>query len=182
MTEDEDLWIFGYGSLLWRPSFPFAARRQGWVEGWARRFWQGSTDHRGTPSAPGRVVTLVELPGERCWGLAYRIAAMDRDRVLEELDLRERGGYSRVQLVVHPAEDAPFSALTYVATPENPEYVGPAPEAAIARTIAASYGPSGSNLEYVLRLEDALRQWGAEDPHVFELARHLRRLQALDQA
>ena len=70
----EALWIFGYGSLVWRPSFPFAERRGAWIDGFARRFWQGSTDHRGVPGAPGRVVTLEHATGARCFGAAYRIS------------------------------------------------------------------------------------------------------------
>src|SRR5581483_11846825 len=66
------MWIFAYGSLIFRPDFPWIERRRAFVRGWARRFWQGSPDHRGVPEAPGRVVTLVARDGF-CGGCAYRI-------------------------------------------------------------------------------------------------------------
>lgn len=87
------VWIFGYGSLIWRPSFPFVERRWGYLPGWARRFYQGSTDHRGTEQSPGRVVTLLPEPDNVVWGIAYRIKDDDRDRVLSYLGVREQNGY-----------------------------------------------------------------------------------------
>ncbi|HJK98062.1 MAG TPA: gamma-glutamylcyclotransferase, partial [Polyangiaceae bacterium LLY-WYZ-14_1] len=68
-----DLWIFGYGSLVWRPAFAYVERRPARLRGFARRFWQGSTDHRGVPGAPERVVTLVEEPSLEVGGTAYRV-------------------------------------------------------------------------------------------------------------
>jgi len=69
------MWIFAYGSLIFRPAFPFVERRRAFVRGWMRRFWQGSPDHRGVPDAPGRVVTLLPSEAETCGGCAYRIEA-----------------------------------------------------------------------------------------------------------
>lgn len=165
------LWIFGYGSLVWRPDIPFVDRRPCFIEGYRRRFWQGSTDHRGTVGAPGRVVTLLPKGGERCWGVAYRIGDSARDGVMARLDHREKGGYSRhVEPVVAEVGEPPFAeAVVYVATTKNENYLGCAPLPDIADQVVASVGPSGTNVEYVLKLAETLRAIGAEDSHVFRL-------------
>jgi cation transport regulator ChaC len=166
-------WIFGYGSLIWRPDFPHVEARDGWIEGWTRRFWQGSTDHRGVPEAPGRVVTLVREPGARCWGRAFRIDPAVRGETLARLDHRERGGFERDEVVVHaPAGRGRIAlrALVYVATAANPNYLGPASLEEIAQQVAGARGPSGPNREYVLELARALRAMRARDDHVFDLA------------
>ena len=144
-------------------------RRPGYVAGWTRRFWQGSTDHRGTPGAPGRVVTLLREPGARCWGMAYGVAREHKAEVLARLDVREIGGYDRHDVRVH-FDDGHTDAIVYVATDENPNYLGPAPMTAIADQVRRSVGPSGENVEYVLELARALREIEADDEHVFELA------------
>jgi cation transport protein ChaC len=172
------VWIFGYGSLIWRAAFPHVARRPARLEGWSRRFWQGSTDHRGVPGAPGRVVTLVRDPAALCAGVAYRIADPHVAQVLAELDERERGGYDRHAVPLHiaagPGEPAQVSTgWVYVASENNPNYLGPASLADIAAVIRAAHGPSGPNLEYALRLAAELRALEAEDPEVFALERQL---------
>ncbi|MDX1382053.1 MAG: gamma-glutamylcyclotransferase, partial [Thermoanaerobaculia bacterium] len=167
------MWIFGYGSLMWRPGMEFEERRVAFIEGWARRFWQGSTDHRGVPGAPGRVVTLLPNPSERCWGVAYRIADTAWSDVLDRLDYREKGGYERRRVHIRFPDGEPSGAagLTYIATPANPNYLGPASLVVIAEQVQGASGPSGDNLDYVHRLASTLAAMGVEDEHVFELAR-----------
>jgi cation transport regulator ChaC len=150
-------WIFGYGSLLWRPDFPHAERRAAFVRGWARRLWQGSPDHRGVPAAPGRVATLVPRSEAQCWGIAYRVDDDSWDEVLEILDARESGGFERRLLDVRFAapSDASIGALTY------------------AGQVRAARGRSGSNADYVLQLAAYLRTLEVHDEHVFEVAQLL---------
>ena len=170
----EDLWIFGYGSLVWRPAFAFEERRPAALRGFSRRFWQGSTDHRGVPGAPGRVVTLVRTPGARCAGMAYRIGPAERSRVLDQLDWREKGGYERLWLPLEGRDGWSVGrAVVYFASEGNPNYLGPASLPEIAAQVRRSRGPSGDNPDYVLQLAAALRAMDEIDEHVFELAREL---------
>ena len=168
------LWIFGYGSLVWRPAFPHRERRAAFIEGWERRFWQGSTDHRGVPGAPGRVVTLVPCEGKTCWGMAYHVPGEDVAATLDQLDHRERGGYARRNVTLEFRDGERVDGLIYVATPANHNFLGPAELTEIAKQVRDASGPSGTNQEYVLRLADALREIDAEDPHVFALEALLR--------
>ena len=171
-----NLWIFGYGSLVWRPEFPHVERCPAYVRGWTRRFWQGSTDHRGVPGQPGRVITLIPAPEAVCWGMAYRLEPEGFVPILAALDRRERGGYERHEVVLDFPHDRGRRelGLVYVATPANPNYLGPTALDEIAQQVRAARGPSGPNLDYVLRLAEALREMGAEDAHVFALEQMLR--------
>jgi glutathione-specific gamma-glutamylcyclotransferase len=166
------VWIFAYGSLLWRPDFPFVEALPGHIRGWSRRFWQGSPDHRGVPGAPGRVVTLTPTADALCWGLAYRLEEATRELTLQRLDLRERGGYERhvVEFRRRDAHQDSVPAFVYVASPTNPHYLGPCALGRIAEQIRRAHGPSGSNLDYVLRLDTTLQALGIKDEHVSALA------------
>lgn len=169
-------WVFGYGSLVWRPAFPFAERRVAVLEGYARRFWQGSPDHRGTPEAPGRVVTLVASPGTRCTGMAYRLRPEDTEDVLAALDHREQAGYARLDLQV-ATTSGPVACLTYMATSDNPCFLGPAPLADMAAQIGRCVGPSGPNERYLRELARTLDDLGAPAPHVTALVQALDTIQ-----
>lgn len=171
--DQQELWLFGYGSLIFKVDFPYLQSRPATIYNWTRRFWQGSHDHRGTPSAPGRVATLVEQPGATCTGMAYLVTP----DVFEHLDHREKNGYLRFTTAMHFDDGSTADGLVYIATEENAAFLGPASELEIAQHIANSKGPSGPNDEYLLRLADALKELNADDPHVYEIAKHLRSYQ-----
>lgn len=160
------MWIFGYGSLIWRPGFSFRQKKLAKLPGWQRRFSQKSIDHRGTFAAPGRVVTLEAQMSAECWGVAFQVAEKERPQILDYLDEREKGGYNRAFLELDIQGMGTQEALTYIASPENPNYAGPSELKVTAEIILQSHGPSGSNLEYLLQLHDALRAWEIDDPYV----------------
>lgn len=166
----DSVWLFGYGSLIFKADFPFLQRRPAQIHGWSRRFWQGSHDHRGTAQAPGRVVTLIEEAGAVCAGMAYLITP----EVFGHLDYREKNGYLRLSTEIVFDDGSSAEGLVYIATEENTAFLGPAPEPDIARQIAGAAGPSGPNADYLLGLANALRELGKEDAHVFAIEQHLR--------
>ncbi|UCG74085.1 MAG: gamma-glutamylcyclotransferase [Chromatiales bacterium] len=157
-------WLFGYGSLIWKQDFPFIEARPAFIDGWVRRFWQGSHDHRGVPDDPGRVVTLIEAPGERCYGRAFLI----EPDVFEHLDDREVNGYERHRVDVH-FDDSQLLGVVYIGHVGNFAFLGDAPLEDMAAQIRRCAGPSGRNVDYVVELARALRDLGVTDPHVFEL-------------
>lgn len=163
-------WVFGYGSLIHKVDFPYLDREVAAIEGWLRRFWQGSHDHRGTPDASGRVVTLIPSPGAVCRGMAYRVNA----GVFAHLDHRGKNGYGKHRISMTQLDSGQVVTGTlYVAGPDNHAFLGPADPEAMAAHIARAHGPSGSNRDYLLNLAAALREIGDEDPHVTDLERRV---------
>jgi cation transport regulator ChaC len=168
------VWLFGYGSLIFKADFPYLERRPATISNWTRRFWQGSHDHRGTAAAPGRVATLIPEPGAVCAGMAYLITPS----VLTHLDHREKNGYLRLATDITFDDGNSVTGLVYIATADNAAYLGAASERDIAVHIANASGPSGHNRDYLIDLAHALRALGKDDPHVFAIERHLSDLAA----
>jgi glutathione-specific gamma-glutamylcyclotransferase len=166
------MWIFGYGSLIWKVNFAYEESEVGYIRGYVRRFWQGSEDHRGTPEQPGRVVTLIPhekyltYPDEHrastddiVWGRCYRIALDDIDEVMKYLNYREKNGYTVDYVDFHPRSQPNkiiHRALVYIANEDNEAYLGYESTKSIADHILRSSGPSGPNIEYLLELYQAL--------------------------
>jgi cation transport regulator ChaC len=174
------MWIFGYGSLVWKPEPDSTDMRPGYIRGYERRFYQGSPDHRGTPESPGRVLTLVESPDYMLWGRAYEVPKHNEEEFMARLDHREKAGYSRQWLPVyedpHGQEILVEQALVYIGGPNNPDFIGSASIDQMAKHIARSEGPSGPNPQYLLNIANELRHMGVEEPHIEKLASRVRQL------
>ncbi|KAK9096027.1 hypothetical protein Sjap_021524 [Stephania japonica] len=189
------LWVFGYGSLIWKAGFRYDERLVGFIKGYRRVFYQGSTDHRGTPEYPGRTVTLEPMDGE--WGVAYKVSGKEDEEVaLSYLEVREKQYDVKAYLdfFTDPTDTSPAASnvmvngLTllvnrYIASPDkklNNNYLGPASIEEIADQIIHAKGPSGPNRDYLFQLEKALHQFGCEDKHVIELANAVRQILSSD--
>ena len=165
----QPLWLFGYGSLIFKADFPYISKQRASIKNWERRFWQGSHGHRGTEHAPGRVVTLIQEAGSVCHGMAYKI----EHSCLDHLDFREKNGYLRFMADLIFEDQTSAKGLVYIATEQNKAYLGPAAEKEIALQIARSHGPSGSNIDYFNQLYDALKEMSVFDKHMDEIEQAL---------
>ncbi|GJN27458.1 hypothetical protein PR202_gb15486 [Eleusine coracana subsp. coracana] len=150
-----EMWVFGYGSLIWNPGFAYDARLVGFVRDYRRVFYQGNR-----PLAARQLLRRFEL---------------------QYLEVREKQYDEKIYLDLYtdPSPKTPVvkNVMVYFATTNkesNVNYLGPAPLEEMARQIYLAVGPSGPNKEYLFKLEGALNKLGVEDPHVQELANSVR--------
>jgi cation transport protein ChaC len=163
---DQDLWIFGYGSLMWRPGFPFEERVSGTVAGYHRAFCIASTFHRGSMDRPGLVLGLDR--GGACAGIAYRVAAMHARQVIAYLRERELiyGVYRETAVTAHLAPGASVTTarvLAYTVERCHPTYTGRLPLPVQAAIIRGAQGRSGANLDYLINTVHHLRGLGIRE-------------------
>ncbi|XP_031564869.1 putative glutathione-specific gamma-glutamylcyclotransferase 2 [Actinia tenebrosa] len=179
LEESNNVWVFGYGSLTWNPDFPYEEQHVGWVQGFVRRFWQGSTWHRGNEEKPGRVVTLVEENEGKVWGVAFKLPRDHIKNAFRKLFQREvkHGGYELHVKPFHAHENSKknenISVFLYIATSANPLFIGHEPTETLAQQIARARGRCGLNVEYLFRLTDFMREQVPdaedEDEHLFHV-------------
>ncbi|HEX2653434.1 MAG TPA: gamma-glutamylcyclotransferase [Xanthobacteraceae bacterium] len=188
---DEDLWVFAYGSLMWRPDFPFLERVPTRLMGAHRALCVYSHVHRGTPERPGLVLGLDR--GGTCRGIAYRVAAKERRAVLAYLRAREQRNMvyrecMRPVILLEHSDAAPSTsalnsapanlgrrvqALCYVVDRSHPQYAGRLDLTAQLHYVRQGHGQSGPNRDYVLATVQELEALGCRDRDLHLLAQRL---------
>nr|XP_019050045.1 hypothetical protein I302_00466 [Kwoniella bestiolae CBS 10118]OCF28975.1 hypothetical protein I302_00466 [Kwoniella bestiolae CBS 10118] len=195
-------WVFGYGSLIFKPPPHAVEHRSGYVKGVVRRFAQSSVDHRGTHEAPGRVVTVIEarewhklegitipegtiLPEDYVWGMAYRIDPEYEEEVKAYMEHREKNGYTCHFVPVYttsPAGDEESIAVESDLLAHSRLIVGFEPVNELAKTISERHGPSGPNKEYLYKLAESVRHLypHVRDDYLFRLEATVKALEPRD--
>jgi glutathione-specific gamma-glutamylcyclotransferase len=167
-----DLWVFGYGSLMWRPGFAFLEQVPARLVGEHRALCVYSFVHRGTPEKPGLVLGLDR--GGACRGVAFRVAEKDRAETVAYLRAREQvtSVYREVMRSVW-LENLPqqrVSALTYVVDRGHVQYAGRLGLAEQLRFVRQGHGQSGANRDYVIATVKAIEAEGFRDTQLHQLA------------
>ena len=158
-----DFWVFGYGSLIWRPGFAHIETRRARLFGYRRSLCVRSFVHRGTPERPGLVLGLDR--GGSCVGLAFRVPGELRSEVLAYLRERElpTSVYLERILPVRLASGGIAQAVTYIVDRTHEQYAGDLNEAHAASIVSGSVGRSGPNEDYVLNTLRHLEALGIRD-------------------
>lgn len=172
MMATGDLWVFGYGSLIWRPGFDFVERHLARLSGWRRGFCMTSIHYRGTPEAPGLVLALDESAEAVCEGLAFRVRAEHAEAVLAYLRERElvSSAYEERRLPVTLEDGIEIEALAYVVDRGHVQYIGGLTLEEQAAVIGRAEGSSGRNLDYLMSTVEGLTALGIHDEELARLA------------
>lgn len=172
--DNEPVWIFGYGSLMWNPALEFEECAPGTLIGWHRAFCLRLTAGRGTACQPGRMLALKE--GGRTTGVAYRLPEDKLDAELTLLWKREMitGCYLPSWCKLTLDDGRTITALVFIMDPRHPLYESDTRAQVIAPLIAAASGPLGTNAQYLFSLEQELKKLGMQDACMDELAGKVR--------
>lgn len=172
-----DLWIFGYGSLMWDPGFPYVQWAPALIYGYHRALCISSHRWRGTPERPGLVLGLDR--GGACRGIAFLVARADRGPALEALWAREmRRRVYRPRFLRARLPDKEVCALAFIADPKHTGYAGGLSIRQTAERVANCCGARGANLEYLARTVAHLRELGVLDHNLQRVLAAARALNA----
>lgn len=173
-----DLWVFGYGSLMWNPAMTVAESRRARVAGFRRHFCLSLALGRATPDRPGLMLGLDAGAGHECIGMAHRIAAADVGSETEVLWYREMlsGAYRPTRVAAEIDGLGAATVLAFVIDRSHPRYEGEVDPETAARRIAAGEGVIGSNRDYLYRTARQLAELGIGDDDIFRLETRVRDL------
>lgn len=166
-----DFWVFGYGSLMWRPGFAHTETSRARLHGFRRSLCVSSFIYRGTPERPGLVLGLDR--GGSCVGLAFRVPHELRAEVLAYLRDRElvTSVYLERMLPIRLENGETVVAVAYVVDRSHEQYAGSLDEVSAAKIVSGAVGQAGPNEEYVLNTLTHLRALGIRDHWLEEVGR-----------
>lgn len=175
-----DFWVFGYGSLMWKPGFEHVERRIARLDNYTRRFGMWSWHYRGTREVPGLVLGLDWAPGQSCTGVAFRVPGSKDREIRDYLQQRELISYAyfeTVQQIVLPEDPAApngpgesCEALCYILDRTHPQYAGGLSVDDQADRILRASGTSGPNTDYLHSTCSHLGELGIHDAGLEALA------------
>lgn len=177
-------WVFGYGSLMWNPGFPYLDAQPATLKGYLRSFCVYSHYYRGTPQNPGLVLGLDPKADAVCHGVAFKIADDQKANVIAYLTERELCGYA------YRAETLPVTldcgteidAYSFVADPDHALYAGDIGLENAANVIMQASGKTGLNRDYLINSVRELEAHGYGDPHLHELLKKVEYLTGIIEA
>lgn len=166
--DEGDLWLFGYGSLMWKPELDLAESRPALLKGWHRRFCLWQWRYRGSRHHPGLMLALDR--GGACRGIAYRVAAPGvRDKIAAVWRREMSGDGYRPRWVRLTTRQGPLRGLVFVVNRDGERYAGRIPDEVAADHIASACGESGANAEYLLETVLKCEELGIHDPFLWRL-------------
>lgn len=175
---NDDLWVFGYGSLMWNPEFSVAEQHLARLDGYSRSFCMWSIHHRGSEEDPGLVLALDVDPDEVCDGIAFRITKDNSKKSLENLRAREliSSAYYEKICPILLSDGRKVEAICYIIDQNHVQYCGDLDLETQAQTIAKSVGGRGPNSEYLLNTAAHMVEAGIEDHDMMWLVSRVKQL------
>ncbi|RRH90830.1 gamma-glutamylcyclotransferase [Mesorhizobium tamadayense] len=166
----EPLWLFGYGSLIWKPEIEHVEERVAVARGWHRSFCMNMTRWRGTKEIPGLMMALDR--GGQCKGVAFRLNGSERRQALDKLFRREmtlKPTSYRPRLLQLSTDKGRLKALAFVINRKGTTYAGPLSEDEVVERLATSCGHWGSGADYLYNTVKNLEARGIHDAHLWRL-------------
>jgi glutathione-specific gamma-glutamylcyclotransferase len=177
----DDFWVFGYGSLMWRPGFPHSGAVPALLRGYHRSFCVYSHHYRGTPEQPGLVLGLA--PGGSCRGLAFRVPRSQEAAVRDYLDERELVSYAYIpRMLAVEIEGGEVEAYTFVADPRHRQFAGDLGVERCAEIIMEARGIAGLNRDYLINTVRHLEREGFADDALHPLLKRIEYLTGVIEA